>query len=119
MSHVSSASVQPIPIGSANLQQNKISRETLLGYLVQAANTMRRVELGIGICGWICMVLFITISAVLIDHWIWPLNMLARFVVLTFLIGWSVWWIPRRILPLLFQNIHPEHAARKIEERRC
>ena len=118
MSQVSSQSVPQSSIPStANGQAGKISRETLLNYLVQAAKTMRRVELGIGIAGWLCTIVVFLLTVILIDHWLWPLNTFARFAVLFFLIAWSAWWIPRRILPLLFQSIHPEHAARKIESQ--
>ena len=118
MSQVSSQSIPQSSIPStANGQTGKVSRETLLNYLVQAAKTMRRVELGIGIAGWLCAIVVFLLTVILIDHWLWPLNTFARFAVLFFLIAWSAWWIPRRILPLLFQSIHPEHAARKIESQ--
>ena len=117
MSQVSSpiASSGTIPVGSNN--PGKINRESLHEYLVQAAHSMWRVELGIGITGWLSMIVIILLTAILIDHWLWPLNTLARFAVLIFLVGWTFWWVPRRILPLLFQSIHPEHAARKIEKQ--
>ncbi|MEQ1830454.1 MAG: hypothetical protein ABL921_31135, partial [Pirellula sp.] len=96
-------------------QAAQISRETLLNYLIQASQTMRRVELGVGIVGWLCMIVTVLLVAVLIDHWLWTFNVPARLAVFGFLVGWSVWWVPRRIVPLLFKPIHPEHTARKIE----
>ena len=104
-----------VPKGTAS--SDKSSRESLHNYLVEAARTMRRVELGVGITGWLCVLVIFLLSAILVDHWLWPLNAFARFAVLTFLVGWTVWWVPTRILPLLFQSIHPEHAARKIERQ--
>ena len=94
-----------------------ISRETLLNYLVQASKTMRRVELGVGIAGWLCVMVVVLLLAILIDHWLWPLNMFARFAVFGSLVAWTLWWGPSRILPLVFRPIHPEHAARKIESQ--
>ncbi len=117
MSQVSTpiSSSGSLPAGSSS--PSKINRESLHHYLVEAAHTMRRVELGVGITGWLCVLVISLLAAVLIDHWLWPLNTVARFAVLTFLLGWTIWWVPRRILPLLFQSIHPEHAARKIEKQ--
>ena len=102
------------PKGTASA--DKTSRESLHNYLVEAARTMRRVELGVGITGWLCAMVVFLFSVILVDHWLWSLNAFARFTVLTLLVGWTVWWVPTRILPLLFQSIHPEHAARKIEK---
>jgi hypothetical protein len=84
---------------------------------MQASHTMRRVELGVGIVGWLCMIVTVLLISVLIDHWLWPFHFLARLAVFCFLIGWSVWWIPRRVLPPLMQPIHPEHTARRIESQ--
>ena len=117
MSQVSTpiASSGSLPAGSSG--PSKVNRESLQHYLVEAAHTMRRVELGVGITGWLCVLVIFLLAAILIDHWLWPLNTIARFAVLIFLVGWSLWWVPQRILPLLFQSIHPEHAARKIEKQ--
>ena len=78
---------------------------------------MRRVELGVGITGWLSVFVIFFLAAILVDHWLWPLNTFARFAVLISLMGWTVWWVPTRILPLLFQSIHPEHVARRIERQ--
>ena len=96
---------------------DKLSRESLHDYLMGAARTMHRVELGIGITAWLCVLVVSLLLAVLVDHWLWPLNTFARFCVLAVLIGWTLWWVPTRIMPLLFRSIHPEHAARKIERQ--
>jgi hypothetical protein len=93
-----------------------VSRETLLDYLKTAAKSMRRLELGIGVVIWLITLLLVLVVAVFIDHWLAPLNILARFVVCGLLIAWTVWWLPRRVIPLLFKPIHPEHAARTIEK---
>ncbi len=117
MSQVSTASENSVsPTGGSN-NPTKVSRENLHYYLVDAARNMRRIELGVGITGWLCVVVIFMLAAILIDHWLWPLNTIARFAVLTFLLAWTLWWVPRNILPLLFQSIHPEHAARKIEKQ--
>ena len=96
---------------------DKVGRESLHHYLIDAARTMRRVELGVGITGWLSVLVIFLLAAILIDHWLWPLNTVARFVVLIAIVGWTFWWVPTRILPLLFQSIHPEHAARRIERQ--
>jgi hypothetical protein len=111
------AIVKPSSSQAAPAANAAISRETLLNYLIQASKTMRRVELGVGIAGWLCVVVVVLLLAILIDHWLWPLNMFARFAVFGSLAVWTLWWVPRRILPLLFRPIHPEHAARKIESQ--
>ncbi|MFN7448061.1 MAG: hypothetical protein ACK5RF_07240 [Pirellula sp.] len=93
-----------------------VSRETLLDYLNAAAKSMRRLELGIGVVAWLTTLLLLLVAAVFIDHWVLPLNTFARFTVCGLLIAWTAWWVPRRVIPLLFQPIHPEHAARTIEK---
>ena len=101
---------------AAATANGSVSRETLLDYLNTAAKSMRRLELGIGIVVWLTTLLLLLVAAVFIDHWVVPLNTLARFTVCGLLIAWTAWWVPRRVIPLLFQPIHPEHAARTIEK---
>ena len=101
---------------AAATANGSVSRETLLDYLNTAAKSMRRLELGIGIVVWLTTLLLLLVAAVFIDHWVVPLNTLARFAVCGLLIAWTAWWVPRRVIPLLFQPIHPEHAARTIEK---
>ncbi len=117
MSQVSipTANSSSLPTGSKS--SDKVGRESLHHYLIEAARTMRRVELGVGVTGWLCVLVIFFLAAILVDHWLWPLNTIARFAVLVSLVGWTVWWVPKRILPLLFQSIHPEHAARRIERQ--
>ena len=117
MSQVSTPSANPSSQAGGTANATKVSREGLHHYLVDAARNMRRIELGVGITGWLCVVVIFMLTAILIDHWLWPLNTIARFAVLSFLLTWTLWWVPRNILPLLFQSIHPEHAARKIEKQ--
>ncbi len=92
-----------------------VSRETLLEYLQSAARSMRRLELGIGIVLWLTGILMLLVVAIFLDHWIAPLPVAARLLFCIAIVLFSVWWVPRRIVPLLFKPIHPEHAARKIE----
>ena len=115
MSQYSTPTGSPNDIAPGPNNPPKVNRDNLRQYLTQAAGTMRRVELGVGITGWLCTLVVVILAAILVDHWLWPLSMLARYAILIFLVGWSVWWVPRRILPFLYQSIHPEHAARKIE----
>ena len=105
MSQVSNpiAGSRSIPAGAKT--PSRANRESLHDYLVQASHSMWRVELGVGITGWLCVIVIFLLTAILIDHWLWPLNTIARMAVLTFLVGWTAWWVPRRILPLLFQSI--------------
>ncbi|MCU0712945.1 MAG: hypothetical protein MUC43_12860, partial [Pirellula sp.] len=92
-----------------------VSRETLLSFLVGAAKSMRRIEIGIGLVGWFTILLMLLLSAVLIDHWLLTLNVPLRSLFFASLIAWSFWWVPKRLIPVLVRPIHPEHAARKIE----
>ncbi len=117
MSQISTTTPKPDLIGLGTNGTGKVNREGLHNYLIEAARQMRRVEIGVGITGWLCVLVVSLLTFVLVDHWLWPLNTFARFTVLAFVAGWSAWWIPLRILPLLFQSIHPEHAARKIEKQ--
>lgn len=96
-------------------QNSPISKETLLDYLQIAAKSMRRTELGLGIVGWLTVMLLILVIAVFWDHWFYPMNVALRSTFFVVLIGWALWWLPRKVFPLLFRPIHPEHAARKIE----
>lgn len=96
-------------------QNGPVSKETLLDYLQIAAKSMRRTELGLGIVGWLTVMLLILVIAVFWDHWFSPMNVLLRSTFFVVLIGWAIWWLPRKVFPLLVRPIHPEHAARKIE----
>ncbi|WP_146675039.1 hypothetical protein [Pirellula sp. SH-Sr6A] len=107
-------SAKAIQSASAS-QTGTVSRETLLDYLQTAAKSMRRLELGIGVVLWLTGVLMLIVLAVFVDHWVAPLPRLARLLFCAAIVFFSLWWIPKRVFPLLLKPIHPEHAARKIE----
>ncbi len=117
MSQVTIPTAKPGALPTGSKSPDNVGRESLHHYLVEAARTMRRVELGVGITGWLSVLVIFLLAAILVDHWLWPLNSIARFAVLTSIVVWTLWWVPKRILPLLFQSIHPEHAARRIERQ--
>ncbi|MFN9853244.1 MAG: hypothetical protein ACK57P_15620, partial [Planctomycetota bacterium] len=94
-----------------------LSRDSLAIYIEQAARNMRRTEFFYGLLWWLTVVLFVVTVAILVDHWLWPLTKLARFAVLGSLVGWSCWWLPRRVVPPMIHRIHIEHAARMIEKQ--
>ncbi|MCU0709014.1 MAG: hypothetical protein MUF23_12035, partial [Pirellula sp.] len=93
------------------------SRETLLSYVEQAARSMRRTELFYGLLLWATVLVCVLTAMVLVDHWLWPLSKLARLGVWGIVVAWSVWWLPRRVLPPLVYPISTEHAARMIERQ--
>ncbi len=93
------------------------NRETLLSYLQMAARVMRRNELSYGILMWLTLILFSLTAVVLVDHWLWEFNALARYTIFAVLLLWTLLWIPRYILPPLAHPINIEHAARTIEKQ--
>ena len=93
------------------------NRDALRTYVEQAARNMRRAEFFYGLLWWLTVIVFIVTAVVLVDHWLCPLTKLARFTVLAGLVGWSCWWLPRRVMPPMIHPIHIEHAARTIEKQ--
>ncbi len=76
---------------------------------------MRRMEIGIGVVGWLTVLLMLVLIAVLVDHWLLSLNVPLRSLFFGGLIAWTIWWVPQKLIPALTRPIHPEHAARRIE----
>ncbi|MFN9987027.1 MAG: DUF4175 family protein, partial [Pirellula sp.] len=102
---------------NANMASSQLPKESLLEYLNVAAKSMRRTELSYGIMMWLTMILFVLSASVLVDHWVWEFHTLARFAVLVAIVLWTIWWIPKKIIPPLFHSINTEHAARAIEQQ--
>ncbi|MFN7733872.1 MAG: hypothetical protein ACK5OB_18385 [Pirellula sp.] len=108
----------PHPASAAPSKGDAPSKsDALLEYIQVAAKTMRRTELMYGIMLWLTVLLFFGVTVILIDHWLWEFNKLARFAALAAMIAWSVWWVPRKVLPPLVHHVTPEHAARVIEKQ--
>jgi hypothetical protein len=112
-----SAKMGQLAPAKAGAASNQVPKESLLEYLHVAAKAMRRTELSYGIMMWLTMILFVISASVLIDHWVWEFPPLARLAVLASIILWTIWWIPKKIIPPLFHPINTEHAARAIEQQ--
>ncbi|MDZ4852711.1 MAG: hypothetical protein SGI77_25760 [Pirellulaceae bacterium] len=88
----------------------------LLDFIKQSATAIQRTELTVGILSWMVMGLASVFVFVLVDHWVWPMNDLVRYLVWTLLVGSSLFWVVFRIAPFMGRKINPEYAAKRIEE---
>ncbi|MGB7345022.1 MAG: hypothetical protein WBD20_12480 [Pirellulaceae bacterium] len=52
---------------------------------------------------------------VVIDQWVYSAGRLSRAFAFTLIVGTSVWYVFRRIVPVLTSTVRPEYAARALE----
>jgi collagen type III alpha len=96
--------------------QSQVLGDSLQDYLRRASAAIQATEFSQRLLrGAIAGLLFLMVL-ILIDHWVWPLPIAARLVAFLLLATGFLWWLLRRILPLAFRRIHPEYAARQIEQ---
>jgi hypothetical protein len=93
-----------------------IERERVIQRQLQRASVqMRLVDLASGMAVWVIGVLVLFIAAALCDH-LFGLGTIGRFLALTLLVGGSLWYLARHVVPLLVRTINPAYAALTIEE---
>jgi hypothetical protein len=83
----------------------------------QAAKDLKRVELAKTILGLSIIVSLLGLALILVDHWVWPLPAFFRWSFLVLTCTLSVFWVLRRLIPMLGRTINPIFAARQIETK--
>ena len=89
--------------------------QSLSDYLQKTARLIKAVDLGIAILRFVIAVCCFLMVGILIDHWVWPLNVSMRFAIWFALLGASTWWMITRVVPIAVRTIHPAYAAKRIE----
>ena len=89
------------------LIQEQIQRTRTQVKLVELATAA--VVLAVGTLG-------LWLAAVVVDHWLWPLSPLARWLLLLLYLAGVAWYVARNVLPLLFHRISQVYAAYTIEQ---
>lgn len=90
---------------------------TLADMVSQAARDLKRVEFAKTMLGLSIIVSLLALALILVDHWVWPLPRLFRMAFLVTTCGASVFWVLRRLIPMLGRTINPIFAARQIETK--
>jgi collagen type III alpha len=96
--------------------QSQLLGDSLQDYLRRASAAIQATEFSQRLLRGAIAGLLSLMALILIDHWVWPLPTAARLVAFLLLATGFLWWLLRRILPLAFRRIHPEYAARQIEQ---
>lgn len=111
MSRLSTPSNSPDPVAAVRDPANA----PLVEFVLKAAKAIQRTELAVAVLGWLVTMVLGVLGLVLVDHWLWPLNGLARYGAWTALVFGSVGWTVGRVVPLLGRTINPQYAAQRIE----
>ena len=96
--------------------QSQLLGDSLQDYLRRASAAIQATEFSQRLLRGAIAGLLSLMVLILIDHWVWPLTTAARLIAFLLLLTGFLWWLLRRILPLAFRRIHPEYAARQIEQ---
>jgi hypothetical protein len=104
----------PSPTNSGS--QSQLLGDSLQDYLRRASAAIQATEFSQRLLRGAIAGLLSLMVLILIDHWVWPLSTVARLIAFLLLSTGFLWWLLRRILPLAFRRIHPEYAARQIEQ---
>jgi len=96
--------------------QSQLLGDSLQDYLRRASAAIQATEFSQRVLRGAIAGLLTLMVLILIDHWVWPLPIAARLVAFLLLSTGFLWWLLRRVLPLAFRRIHPEYAARQIEQ---
>jgi hypothetical protein len=96
--------------------QSQLLGDSLQEYLRRASAAIQATEFSQRVLRGAIAGLLTLMVLILIDHWVWPLPIAARLIAFLLLATGFLWWLLRRILPLAFRRIHPEYAARQIEQ---
>ena len=91
--------------------------EKLIQEQIQRTRTqVKLVELATAAVVLLVATLGVLLAAVVVDHWLWPLSTLARWVLLLLYLAGVAWYVAREVLPLLFHRISQVYAAYTIEQ---
>lgn len=59
--------------------------------------------------------MLVLLAWLVVDQWIYSPGMVARLLISLCLLGIGIWYVFRRVMPLLRSSIRPEYAARSLE----
>ena len=84
--------------------------------LKKTREQVKTVDLLFGILALVAFVIAFVLIVIVIDAWIWPLSVTARWISLAVMIVSCIGYFGFAIVPLMFKKINPDYAARMIEE---
>ncbi|HND55498.1 MAG TPA: hypothetical protein PLV92_23955, partial [Pirellulaceae bacterium] len=84
--------------------------------LRKARRQVKLIELGSGLLVLVVGVLAYLGAAILIDHWVWELGGVTRWLALAGLVAAAGWYSGKVLLPILIRGINPNYAAWAIEQ---
>ncbi|MEZ6137805.1 MAG: hypothetical protein R3C53_23200 [Pirellulaceae bacterium] len=109
-----SAPAQTAPARSGTERTEEV-RHSLHRHLRKTAQFIKILDTLVIAFAWMAAILAIWLVACVVDHWLWPLPVLARWGFWFVCVGLTTWWTVRYLVPLLIHRINPVYAARRIE----
>ncbi len=113
---MSQASIPTPPNSMANATNTRPVL-TLTDMVDSAAVNLKRVEFAKSALGAAIFMFTAVITVILIDHWVWALPTLVRWLCLGLIVTGTLYWMLRRVVPMFGRRINPIYAAREIERK--
>ena len=84
--------------------------------LAVARRHVKGIEIGVRLLLGAVATLVYLLLAVLIDHWLFDLGLVGRWLALVILVGGAAWYLARHVVAVALRTINPLYVARVIEE---
>lgn len=105
----------PAKTSTASRPPSKVQRYVDL-QLNRTRRQVKSTELIVSVLTAVLLAIGFVLAVAVIDAWVWPLNGAARWAALTFLVGGLAVWAIGFLVPVLRRRIHPDYAAKMIED---